>query len=742
MKKILASSVLSTAILFPVLVNAEDVTLPANMVVDQKVEVRKGATTNYPVVTSLASGQKVKVIDEFTNSIGELWYRVDLGGTFGWAPASHFANTASTIHIGSYALINGDNVNIRKGATTSYEVVTKLSKGTTVKIIDQFKNTKGELWYRIETGGTKGWVLATLLEPKSTINPPPPPTDPSLPAVGSYVYSYVNNLDVRRGASLSYATVSTLSLNQRVKVIAHFTNSNGDSWLRVMENSTLMGWVPANSIGSTAAINGTLYVTVDQANLRNGPSLNDAVIDQVNKGTVLKTITAQQNSNTDIWYKVITPSNQTAWIHSSIVSKTAPVIGTTKYIGTKNAAMYSGATFQYKITERLAYMSKVTVLKEFVNSSGQTWVQIKSATGKTGWTPKYEVISSTKDYQYLYALNNSVIRKGASTKYAVSAYLKENEALIVLNTLGNWKNVETTSGVRGWIDTSQTSPTSLKRLTSPTVTRIEGSDLVSWKKPIDFNFTYSMTSSQLKLTGGLTGIELPASKVVGIKSISTSNVSPTEVSAILTFEPGYTFTIRNYKDKVTLKVIPTGLAGKKIVIDAGHGGKDSGAIGPTGLKEKDVNLGTALLLKKELEKYGASVLLTRSTDVFLELGERTAIANSSNYDAFLSIHADSFSSTSYGSSSYYNSSVNFNGPKSKVLAYDILPNLTSALGTYNRGVKEQDLYVNRMNELSSVLVELAFISNPNEEGLLKSTSFRQKAAEGIRKGLQEYFSGL
>jgi N-acetylmuramoyl-L-alanine amidase len=741
-KKILASSVLSTAILFPGLVNAEDLTLPANMVVDQKVEVRKGATTSYPVVTSLASGQNVKVVAEFTNSIGELWYRVDLGSTLGWAPADHFISTSSSIKVGSYALVAGDNVNVRKGATTSYEVITKLSDGTTVKVIDQFKNSLDELWYRIEVGETKGWVVSTLLEPKPTINPPAPPTDTNLPAIGSYVYSYVNSLDVRRGASLSYASVATLSLNQKVQVVSQFTHTNGESWLRVAVNSSLMGWVPASSVGTTAALNQTLYVTVDNANLRNGPSLNDEVIDQVDKGTVLKAISSQQNSSTDLWYKVITPAGQTAWIHSSIVSKTAPAIGSTMYIGTRNAAMFSGASFQYRVTERLTYNSKVTVLREFVNSLGQTWVQIKSSTGKTGWTPAYEVISSKNDYDYLYALNKAVIRKGAATNYAVSAYLKENEPLIVLTKLGNWTNVETLGGTRGWIDNSQTSPVSLKRLTSPTVSEVGGVPLLTWTKPIDFNFTYSTTSNQLKLTGGLTDIALPTSKVPGIKSITTSAVSATEKSAILTFEPGYTFTIRNYNNKITIKVIPTGLAGKKIILDPGHGGHDPGAIGPTGLKEKDVNLGTALLLKKELEKYGATVKLTRSTDVFLELSERTAIANSSDYDAFISIHADSYSSTSYGSSTYYNSTENFNGPKSKVLAYDLLPNMTAATGTYNRGVKMQNLYVNRMNELSSVLVELAFISNPKEEGLLKTTTFRQKASEGIRKGLQEYFSGL
>ncbi|MBG9586938.1 hypothetical protein ABE26_05830 [Cytobacillus firmus] len=187
-------------------------------------------------------------------------------------------------------------------------------------------------------------------------------------------------------------------------------------------------------------------------------------------------------------------------------------------------------------------------------------------------------------------------------------------------------------------------------------------------------------------------------------------------------------------------MVPFGLLGKKIVVDAGHGGKDPGAIGPSGLREKDVTLSTALLLKTELEKYGATVILTRSTDIFLELSERTSIANNSTGDAFISIHGDSFSSTSKGTTTYYNSTVNFNGPRSETMGTAIQKNMISSMNTYNRGVKEQNFYVNRMNQLPSVLVELAFISNPNEEALLKTTAFRQKAAVGITKGLEEYFN--
>ena len=84
--------------------------------------------------------------------------------------------------------------------------------------------------------------------------------------------------------------------------------------------------------------------------------------------------------------------------------------------------------------------------------------------------------------------------------------------------------------------------------------------------------------------------------------------------------------------------------------------------------------------------------------------------------------------------------MSFNGPRSLTLAKSIQSDLVKSIGTYNRGVKQQNFYVNRMNEIPSVLVELAFLSNPTEEAQLASTAFRKKAATGIRKGLENYFN--
>ncbi|WP_249365404.1 SH3 domain-containing protein [Cytobacillus citreus] len=756
MKKLIASSVLATAALFPALVQAENLNPPANMLVDQNVEIRKGATSSYPLVTSLPSGKSVTVTDEFMNSIGETWYRVDLGDKQGWGLASHFSPNPSGnngLQIGKNAAITEDNVNVRKGATTSYEVVTKLSKGTVVKVIDSFKNSKNEVWYRIEAGSTTGWVIQNYLKPAGDSNPPPPsnetkiiqadkapvrkgateaysivtyvtknqkvtiidtfknakqetwyridlgkvqgwihesafkpgsnlPSPPEttnpIPEIGSYVYSHQNGLDVRKGASESYASVSKLSLNQKVKVIDHFSHPNGATWLRVEVTPSLMGWIPAGTVGTSEAMNLNLYVSADVANLRSGPSTNDAVVDQATKGTKLKAIKKVTNESGEVWYQAVTSSNKTVWVSASVVS-TQPAIkaGTTLIVGANNISLYSGASTQYKVTEVLKINSKVTVLGDFTNSLGQHWINLQSSSGKKGWVP-----SSAMD----------------------SFHLVE------------------------------------KKLLSPTVTTLDGDRFLNWVKPSKFPISYQVLSSnRLKLTGGITDVEIPKEKIKGIKSIETFS-SGGEKSVVITFEPGYSFTFRDYSDKLSIKIVPYGLLGKKIIIDAGHGGKDPGTVGPTGLKEKDVALATALLLKEELEKYGAIVTLTRNKDIFLELSERTAIANKSNADTFISVHGDSFSSTSNGTTTYYNSTVNYNGPRSKTLGDAVQKNMVSSMKTYNRGVKEQNFYVNRMNELPSVLVELAFLSNPKEEALLKTTEFRKKAAVGITKGLEEYFN--
>ena len=192
----------------------------------------------------------------------------------------------------------------------------------------------------------------------------------------------------------------------------------------------------------------------------------------------------------------------------------------------------------------------------------------------------------------------------------------------------------------------------------------------------------------------------------------------------------------------------TGLKGHSITIDPGHGGSDSGAIGPSGLMEKTVTLNVAMEVKRLLEAEGATVYMTRTTDTEVspkkahatdieELQARCDIANRKKSDIFISIHMDSFSSeTATGTTGYYYEK---GSKKSFELADKVRAGLIEQIRTKNRGTRTCNFYVVRHTDMPATLVEVAFISNRREEALLNSKAGILKAAQGIVDGIADYF---
>lgn len=192
-----------------------------------------------------------------------------------------------------------------------------------------------------------------------------------------------------------------------------------------------------------------------------------------------------------------------------------------------------------------------------------------------------------------------------------------------------------------------------------------------------------------------------------------------------------------------------GLKGKIIALDAGHGGSDTGAIGPTGVTEKGVTLRVSKALQNLLQAEGATVLMTRTTDTEVspkkanasdveELQARCDVGNDGNADIFISMHMDSFTnSTPSGTTGYYYTK----GSKaSQRLAQYVSEGVVTALGTGNRGTKSCNFYVVKHTDMPATLVEMAFISNDKEEKLMNSEAGINRAAEGILNGLRRFFS--
>ncbi|WP_052948669.1 N-acetylmuramoyl-L-alanine amidase [Mesobacillus campisalis] len=175
------------------------------------------------------------------------------------------------------------------------------------------------------------------------------------------------------------------------------------------------------------------------------------------------------------------------------------------------------------------------------------------------------------------------------------------------------------------------------------------------------------------------------------------------------------------------------LKGKTIVIDPGHGGVDGGASGRLYV-EKRLTLNAAVELGSLLQKAGAKVIYTRSSDLYVSLNQRVAISNQSNAHAFISIHYNSCSGVCSGIETFY-----YNMAKDSAMARSIQSNLVKSTQLRDRGTKYGTYQVIRNNQRPAALVELGFLSNPTEESLIGTSAHQKKAAQGIYNGLAAFF---
>jgi N-acetylmuramoyl-L-alanine amidase len=168
-----------------------------------------------------------------------------------------------------------------------------------------------------------------------------------------------------------------------------------------------------------------------------------------------------------------------------------------------------------------------------------------------------------------------------------------------------------------------------------------------------------------------------------------------------------------------------------VVIDAGHGGHDRGGIPGQRIAEKDMTLDVALRLRNILSASGYQVVMTRSTDVFVPLAGRVAIANSYRNAVFVCIHFNATKRSGASGIETY-----FYGRDSLPLASAIHYYVTGVAPSANRGVRRRGYYVLRKTNVPAVLVECGFLTNPTEAAYAQSASYRQKLAEEIAAGVR------
>ena len=364
---------------------------------------------------------------------------------------------------------------------------------------------------------------------------------------------------------------------------------------------------------------------------------------------------------------------------------------------------------------------------------------------KTGWvSADYVTVTSTGKINASGGLN---LRETPSSSGKALLTIPKDTTITITDQQGQWYKA-TYQSKTGWMSADY-------------VTLDTTSKVIPTQAPTPVNFDYSVNGTVYILGG--TGIISPntqniiegkassnhPSNLRSFPSLPASLPDPiipdptTPTPPVIVYDPSKEVLVDPF-----LGIPVNALSGKTIFIDPGHGGPDPGALGPTKTQEKNNTLAISLSLNEILKQAGANVILSRTTDVSpaakytqLEcLQSRVSLARASNADLFISIHNDSFtSSTVQGTSTFYSK----NNPKqneSLQLASSIQFALTNTLKTTNRGVKEAGFYVLKNANMPAVLVEAAFISNPYEEARLQNPTFQKNIAAALFQGIYNYYT--
>ncbi|MDA7025496.1 N-acetylmuramoyl-L-alanine amidase [Bacillus sp. CLL-7-23] len=394
---------------------------------------------------------------------------------------------------------------------------------------------------------------------------------------------------------------------------------------------------------------------------------------------------------------------------------------------------------------------KVIVIGGTISVNNQVVSEIKklgvSTVERIGGVSRYEV--AERIAKKLPANSKAVIANGTAyaDSMAIGAYAARNGIPILLTTSNSipspTKDAMKSKGTRSTIVVGgeiSVSNSVYRQLASPT--RIGGNSRFEVARNIAKKY-YSSTKSAV-IGNGYTYADALAGSVLAAKQgrpvlFTDAGSLPKPTREAIGSNRMTTFTVLGGTISVKSNVISqlkNPIVGKKIFIDAGHGGSDPGA-SANGLREKDVNLAFAKKVYSKLSSGGALPIMARSTDVYLTLSQRVAKAESNHADIFVSIHSNSASSSATGTETYYYTK--YQATNSKRLATEIQSRLYKAMNTRDRSVRTGNFHVIRESTMPSCLVELGFITNKSDASKLNSSYYQDRAASAIYNGIVAYY---
>ncbi len=752
------------------------------------VNVRSGPGSSYTIDGNLLQDTEVQIIDSKDD-----WYKISKGSLTGWVSSSLIKITRE-----EQLKVIGDPVNLRSGPDTIYDKVGQANKGDILTLL----GSSGE-WYQVKNAdGLSCYVAAFLVEKfeqspsgsssSQVVETPEPPAASSSQTPVVYLDNKKLSFDVEpiiensrtlvplraifeaMGASVQWndATRTVTAVKGSTTVVLPIGSTqptvNSKEWpldvpAKISQSRTLAplrfvgeafgGTVEWN--GTTRTINitssstsnstaaqqvNTAVVSEEKINLRSGPSTQYSAVASALQGEKLGVLAEQ-----DGWYQV-SRGGTTAWVAGWVV----------------NVAWEAGQSEQPEADSGTSTTDSASVMPIFIPSD-KIWISSsRDQDGirivmESGSVIKADIKESNN--QINYEINSkTVINDDGLTedigagKLTLTAENEINKSTVKITLPAGTKY--STASENGGKKEVLLIPNQIIKISREVAGTTGDNVIVYTLAPCEFSSSVNGDTLEVQLESTAMGLERTEYKYSISPVLDKMTISQSGTNNPLTTLKIDTKGIGDYKvfqtpDDNAINIVLT--AGKKssaqrsniVVLDPGHGGKDSGAIG-FGNQEKDINLAIALRVGQILENRGVNVEYTRTDDTYLTLTELAEIANDLNAAIFVSIHCNSATnSDANGTETYYYAPIDnydlfWQKAERSRLANCIQDQLVDTLGRKDRGVKQDNFTVLVKTQMPSALTEISFMSNAEENALLVSSSYQARAAKAIAEGILEY----
>lgn len=533
------------------------------------------------------------------------------------------------------------------------------------------------------------------------------------------------------------------------------------SWYKVKyKNKT--GWASATYLKvvkqTLQPLSNTTKVVLSKTNdlnIRKSNTTSSTIVGKMQKGE-----SATYKAKKGDWVQ-ISKGSITGWVNAAYVTistKPSLTAAAANYYFAVTANSLSVRAEPYADSKLLTYVKKnESLLISRIASNG--WIEVTYKTGKKGWVlSKYGkqqkkepitnsvtiVVPEQTTYYYITEPTGLTIRNSYSVnaKSLGQTIPNETKVQILKQASNGWIYVKY-NDVEGWINGSSyygfasieniSFTSSIPSKTSYFVMKADTLNIRSLPSTVAPTLGKASKGNYFKI------LRISSNNWVQVQYNSKQKgwiSANTSSSTITTKKP--TTSVSN-----PLKGSLTGL---KIVVDAGHGKQDSGAVG-NGVYEKTLNLYAARAVRDAIQAVGGTVSMTRNSDnEFLTLDQRSFYAAKVGANAFISVHHNSGPAAASGYESYYTSSAKVSSYNfAKIINDEITKAIKDEYPNYNirkannSALKDKSLQVTRVNSVVSILLELGFVSNKDDVKLVNTDDFRETVAEGVVNGLLIYF---